>query len=63
MKRVEEIDDKCPACKGKMKRVYMKNPFIDDFSEDCLNEDCHEFMSGSQYLINSARRIAESEEN
>jgi len=59
--RSEEIKDKCPRCKGDMKRVYLKNPYIDDFSEDCQNKDCYEFMSGTKFLQSSSRSMARQE--
>lgn len=62
-RRYEETDEKCHLWKGKLKRVYEKNPFIDDFSEDCLDKDCSEFMAGSEFLTSTSRNIARSEED
>lgn len=29
------LDEKCPKCDSNMIMVHMKNPFIDDFSDEC----------------------------
>lgn len=57
----EETVNKCHVCMGKMKRVHLKNPYIDDFSEDCQNESCYEFMSGTEALRNWSRSKAKEE--
>lgn len=54
-------DKKCHHCGTTMIIVSMKNPYIDDFTDDCPNEDCEYFGFGLLSLRNSAMANARAE--
>lgn len=55
------IDKKCTACGAQMESVSVKNPFVDDFADDCTNADCRLFHEGYRGIMSAARSIANEE--
>ena len=56
------IDQTCPKCGSRKQRVHTKNPFLDDFQDECSNTACPDHGWAEEYLRAMARNIARSEE-
>jgi ssDNA-binding Zn-finger/Zn-ribbon topoisomerase 1 len=59
--RKELLAKRCEKCGAQMERVFEKNPFIDDFADQCTNPDCYQFRIGEQHLNAVSRAYARAE--
>jgi hypothetical protein len=61
-KHVTILQDKlCSICSAIIQRIHLKNPFIDDFEDECSNTECSDHGSALKRLNTSARAIARRE--
>ena len=52
---------RCPDCLQLTVTVNIKSPFVDMSEEDCVNEECKRFRSGSEHIFALERQIAHQE--
>ena len=57
------LDKACSKCANQLTRYHMKNPFIDDFADECSKCEPGEAMGFLNYWSRSAAREEEARDN
>ena len=54
-------NETCKLCGFQIINVHMKNTYIDDYQEECSNQNCSDYDTAERRLTASARREARRE--
>lgn len=56
------IETPCPLCGHPQVRLHMKNPYIDDYADECVNPKCDNHMTARAILTARAKSEARRDE-